>query len=267
MAAPLIAALKQSVARSRPLSPQIDRVFVDADSVYAFPSGHAAFAGLLAASLWPVLPTRGRVVAVLFFVGVATSRVWLGLHFPTDVIIGGLIGAAVAAWVNWLLERWRTDKASTAGFALASAVVALDLATKTTIVATLRLSEQVEVTSFFNIVYWLNPGAAFSFLSDAGGWQRPFFIVLGLGVSAWLARQLFTSDGPKSVTLAFSLILGGALGNIFDRVFRGAVVDWLDFHVGSIHWPAFNAADIAISVGAAMLLILTVSDRSERRIA
>jgi signal peptidase II len=111
-----------------------------------------------------------------------------------------------------------------------------------------------EVTSFFNLVHVLNPGAAFSFLAGAGGWQRWFFLAIALAASAWLvwllARPLREFEG-----LSYSLILGGALGNAFDRAVRGQVIDFLDFHLRGWHWPAFNIADMAIVVAAIALVL------------
>jgi signal peptidase II len=142
---------------------------------------------------------------------------------------------------NW---RWY-------GLALSAAL--LDQASKGLIVRLLTLGEQVPVSSFFNLVYVLNPGAAFSFLADAGGWQRYFFIVLALFVSGWLALMLKTPR-PSYEALGLSLILGGAVGNVLDRMITGKVVDFLDFHWNGMHWPAFNFADVFISVGACALI-------------
>ncbi len=134
-------------------------------------------------------------------------------------------------------------------------MLALDAGTKALIVEVFRLGERVEITAFFNLVYWLNSGAAFGFLQDAGGWQRWFFVAIGLAVSAWLVREIGARDSPAALRMGYGLMLGGALGNVVDRVFRGAVVDWLDFYWRSYHWPAFNLADSALVVGVALLLI------------
>ena len=124
------------------------------------------------------------------------------------------------------------------------------------IVGAYSYGDSTLVTGFFNLVRAHNYGAAFSFLSDAGGWQRYGFSILAAGVSAviavWLARQ------PAErwfESLALALILGGALGNLYDRVTLGYVVDFLDFHWSGHHFPAFNVADSGISVGAVMLII------------
>jgi signal peptidase II len=145
---------------------------------------------------------------------------------------------------NW---RWY-------GLALSAAL--MDQTSKGLIVRILTLGEQVPVSSFFNLVYVLNPGAAFSFLADAGGWQRYFFIVLALFVSGWLALMLKTPR-PRYEALGLSLILGGAVGNVLDRIITGKVVDFLDFHWNGMHWPAFNFADVFISIGVASLLWTT----------
>jgi signal peptidase II len=148
-----------------------------------------------------------------------------------------------------LISNWRWY-----GLALSAAL--LDQASKDLIVRILTLGEQVPVSSFFNLVYVLNPGAAFSFLADAGGWQRYFFIVLALFVSGWLALMLKTPR-PRYEALGLSLILGGAVGNVLDRIITGKVVDFLDFHWNGMHWPAFNFADVFISIGVASLLWTT----------
>ncbi|QKO23383.1 signal peptidase II [Rhodoferax sp. BAB1] len=145
---------------------------------------------------------------------------------------------------NW---RWH-------GLALSAAL--LDQASKSLIDGMLTLGEQVPVSSFFNLVYVLNPGAAFSFLADAGGWQRYFFIVLALFVSGWLAF-LVKTPRPRYEALGLSLILGGAVGNVMDRMITGKVVDFLDFHWNGMHWPAFNFGDVFISIGVALLLWTT----------
>lgn len=142
-------------------------------------------------------------------------------------------------------------------YALAIIVFLGDQATKSYIDATTPLGWSHEVTSFFNLVHVLNPGAAFSFLAGAGGWQRWFFLAIALVVSAWLVWQLY---GPlrKLEGLSCSLILGGALGNAFDRAVRGQVIDYLDFHLRGWHWPAFNIADMAIMGGAVALVLASL---------
>lgn len=139
-------------------------------------------------------------------------------------------------------------------YSLASAIFVCDQTVKSHIHMTTPLGWSHEVTPFFNLVHVLNPGAAFSLLANAGGWQRWFFLVLAIVVSAWLVWQL-TQSRPRLEALSFSLILGGALGNAFDRAVRGRVIDYLDFHLCGSHWPAFNLADVSI-VGGAVALVL-----------
>jgi signal peptidase II len=141
-------------------------------------------------------------------------------------------------------------------FFLAFVVLAADQAAKSAIDAATPLGWSHTVTSFFNLVHMLNPGAAFSFLAGAGGWQRWFFLGIAIVASVWLIWML-RQPRPRSESLAFSLILGGALGNAFDRAVRGHVIDYLDFHLVGNHWPAFNVADIAITLGAACLVFVS----------
>lgn len=130
----------------------------------------------------------------------------------------------------------------------------LDQATKMLVSSAFRLGESLTLTSFFDLVFVFNRGAAFSFLSHADGWQRWFFVVLALGISAWIVAMLKRHAGEKLLPAALSLVLGGALGNVIDRLNHGAVVDFLSFHVAGYYWPAFNVADSAISVGVALML-------------
>ena len=138
---------------------------------------------------------------------------------------------------------------------LALVVVLADQFTKVLIVVRYGLGEGFAVTDFFNIVRVHNEGAAFSFLASAGGWQRWFFTGLGLvsaGVIVWMLKK---HPGQQLFGLALSCILGGAVGNVIDRVLYGYVVDFLDFHHAGIHFPAFNLADSAITLGAACLVL------------
>ena len=136
---------------------------------------------------------------------------------------------------------------------LALVIVVTDLVTKWLTEASMPYLDYVAVTSFFNYGHWRNPGAAFSFLANAGGWQRYFFVILAGAVSIWLAYAL-TRQLRILERWAFSLILGGALANGIDRAVRGYVVDFLDFHWRGAHWPAFNVADILIMTGAALMI-------------
>jgi len=137
---------------------------------------------------------------------------------------------------------------------LAGAVVLLDQFTKLWVLGSFALHERLVVTSFFNLVLVYNPGASFSFLADAGGWQRWFFVALALVISVWLVVAIRRHAVERLLPAALALVLGGALGNVIDRLRFGAVVDFLDFHLAGWHWPAFNVADSAITVGVALLL-------------
>jgi signal peptidase II len=137
-----------------------------------------------------------------------------------------------------------------AGFAFVA-----DQLSKLWVLANFELSETVQLLPFFNFTYVRNYGAAFSFLSDAGGWQRWFFTVIALGFSTlltlWLRKQSHTL---WRTNLAFTLVIGGALGNLVDRLYHGYVVDFLHFYWQSYHFPAFNIADSAIFIGAVLII-------------
>jgi signal peptidase II len=113
----------------------------------------------------------------------------------------------------------------------------------------------VEVTPWFNLVHVLNPGAAFSFLADASGWQRYFLSAIGLTVSAVLVWMLWRGVKNRLEAVAYASLIGGALGNVIDRLRLGAVVDYLDFYWRDWHWPAFNLADILVVGGAGLLIV------------
>lgn len=133
-------------------------------------------------------------------------------------------------------------------------VIALDQLTKHWIVQAFSYGEAAFVTSFFNLVLAHNTGAAFSFLAGAGGWQRLFFIAVASLASAVILHLLRKHGRQPLFGLALSLVLGGALGNLIDRIRWGYVVDFLDFYYGSYHWPAFNVADMAITGGVILLV-------------
>lgn len=138
--------------------------------------------------------------------------------------------------------------------ALAVLVIALDQLTKYAITQSLAFGEYVTIAPFFDLVLTYNTGAAFSFLRDASGWQHGFFITVALIVSAWIVYLLLRHPGSALFNLALGLVLGGALGNVIDRLRHGAVVDFLHFHIQQYSWPAFNVADSAITCGAALLI-------------
>lgn len=139
-------------------------------------------------------------------------------------------------------------------YGLALATAALDQVSKLIVVRTLPYGEVIPLTGFFNLVHARNPGAAFSFLADAGGWQKYFLIGVAVLISAWLVTMLWRRP-PAREAVPLALILGGALGNVADRINRGFVVDYLDFHWSGWHWPAFNLADVWITSGVALLLV------------
>ena len=143
------------------------------------------------------------------------------------------------------LARW---------LALAALIVIIDQAVKYAVVQYFATHPPVAVTSYFNLVLVYNTGAAFSFLSDAAGWQRGFFIVIALAASAWIVYLLHKYPRQRLFALALTRVLAGALGNVIDRILVGSVIDFLDFHAHGYHWPAFNVADSAITCGAVLLI-------------
>lgn len=138
---------------------------------------------------------------------------------------------------------------------LAFIILLADQFTKVLILGYYRLGDSTVVTSFFNVVRVHNSGAAFSFLADASGWQRWFFTVLGFAASGFIIWMLKSHSGQRLFSFALACILGGAIGNVIDRLLHGYVVDFLDFHWRGMHFPAFNIADSAISIGAACLIL------------
>lgn len=134
-------------------------------------------------------------------------------------------------------------------------VLVLDQITKLAVVE--RLTAYVDViavTGFFNLVHVHNTGAAFNLFADQPGWQRGFFVGVASIASAVILYLLRKTQERRSFSIALALILGGAIGNVFDRILYGHVIDFLDVHVAGWHWPAFNVADSAITLGAAMLI-------------
>lgn len=139
--------------------------------------------------------------------------------------------------------------------AIALAVILVDQLTKVLVLHSFQYGDVRPVTSFFNLVRVHNTGAAFSFLAGASGWQRWFFIGLGLAAAGVIVWMLRTQGHQRIFAWALTLILGGALGNVIDRALHGYVVDFLDFHLGGRHFPAFNIADSAITLGAILLIL------------
>ncbi|MEO8080978.1 MAG: signal peptidase II, partial [Caldimonas sp.] len=136
---------------------------------------------------------------------------------------------------------------------IAAAIVLLDQLTKTIIVGRFALNEGLTVTPFLNIVRAHNTGAAFSFLAGASGWQRWFFIGLGAVAAVFIVWMLARHGGQRVFGWALSLILGGAVGNVIDRILHGHVVDFVQVHWHSAYFPSFNVADSAITIGAGLL--------------
>jgi signal peptidase II len=144
---------------------------------------------------------------------------------------------------NW--QRW---------FVISALVIVLDQVTKYWVSQSLAPGAGVPVTPFFNLVLTYNTGAAFSFLSQASGWQRGFFILIAALASLLIIYFIRRYHREKRFSFGLSLILGGAVGNLWDRIVLGHVVDFLDFYIQAYHWPAFNVADSAITCGAALLI-------------
>jgi len=138
---------------------------------------------------------------------------------------------------------------------VAALLAVADQASKSAISANLRLGEVREITGFFNLVLAHNRGAAFSFLSEAGGWQRALFIGIAVLATAVIVVMLVRHSSERLFSAGLALILGGALGNLWDRIALGHVVDFLDFHALGWHFWAFNLADSAITVGAVLLIL------------
>ncbi len=139
---------------------------------------------------------------------------------------------------------------------IAVAVVVLDQLTKFAATGYLSQHGEIHLAPFLNLVLVHNTGAAFGFLSSAGGWQNVFFIIVALAASIfilWMYRRLSAQD--KLLATGLMLVLGGALGNLIDRLIHGYVIDFIDVYYGTWHWPAFNVADSAITIGAVLLVI------------
>jgi signal peptidase II len=144
-------------------------------------------------------------------------------------------------------------------------VIVLDQFSKWVVLGHIRPGDTIYVAPFWNWVLTFNPGAAFSFLADQPGWQRWFFTLLALVISGWIALELKRHPGQHLMSLALALVMGGALGNVIDRVRFGAVVDFIQWHVAGLYWPAFNIADSAISVGAVLLVVASLAASKSRK--
>jgi signal peptidase II len=146
-----------------------------------------------------------------------------------------------AGWLPWI--------------GLALAILVADQLTKMLIVGQYRLGDSTYITSFFNIVRAHNTGAAFSFLAGASGWQRWFFTAIGIGAAIFITWMLHSHPGQKLFSFSLACILGGAVGNVVDRLLHGYVVDFIQVHWRGWYFPAFNVADSAITIGAACLIL------------
>ncbi len=140
-------------------------------------------------------------------------------------------------------------------FAVSLAILVADQATKWLVQAYLAPGERIQLLPFLDLVLVFNKGASFSFLADASGWQRPLFIVIALVATIVVSVMLVRDPGKKLLCSGLALILGGALGNVWDRIALGHVVDFVLLHAYGWHWPAFNVADSAISVGAGIVIV------------
>lgn len=249
----LVATMKAALALPRPASAAVAGAH-GLFELYAFPSGHAAFAAVLAMSAWRFMAPPARSGLVAFVLGAGLARIVLGKHYWLDVYAGWLLGVACAWAATATVRIAARDRWAAGCLALAALVLVADLMTKLAASAFIPYATAVPVSAFFNLVHWHNPGAAFSFLSDASGWQRPALIVVAALVSLWLARAIRSAAFSRLERVAFAAILGGAVANALDRLLRGAVVDWLDVHWAGVHWPAFNLADVSITLGAAGLV-------------
>jgi signal peptidase II len=150
-------------------------------------------------------------------------------------------GSSPGGWLPWL--------------GLSLAVLIADQFTKVLIVGYYHLGDSVFLTSFLNIVHAQNTGAAFSFLAAASGWQRWFFTAIGVAAAVFIVWMLRSHAGQKLFSFALACILGGAIGNVLDRLLRGSVVDFVQVHWHDWFFPAFNVADSAITIGAACLIL------------
>ena len=149
-------------------------------------------------------------------------------------------------------------------YLISLSIFLLDILTKNYIQNKIMYGDQIEITYFLSFVHFQNPGAAFSFLSDQGGWQRYFLIVISLLAVIYIPWLINQYKKNMLIVIGLLLILGGAIGNLYDRISYGYVIDFIYFHIAEFYWPAFNVADSAISIG--VLLFLYGSFRSYKKI-
>lgn len=150
---------------------------------------------------------------------------------------------------------------ATRWFGLSALVIVLDYLSKAAVLATVAPGESRSLAPFFNLVLVFNKGAAFSFLAAAQGWQTLLFVAIAVVASIFISFLILRNKNKNIFCTGLALILGGALGNLYDRLAYGHVVDFLDFHAAGWHWPAFNVADSAITVGAAILILESFLNR------
>lgn len=149
---------------------------------------------------------------------------------------------------------------------IAAVIIIFDQLTKFAATDYLTGQGEVQLLPFLNLVLVHNTGAAFGFLSNAGGWQNIFFIVVAVAASAFILWMLWRLDSKeKLLAIALTLVLGGAMGNLVDRLIYGYVIDFIDIYYATWHWPAFNVADSAITIGAVLLIIDALSPGSRHR--
>ena len=145
-------------------------------------------------------------------------------------------------------------------FALGLLVILADQASKAWANDVLAAS-WIQVTGLFNLVLLRNTGSALSFLPDSGGWQKMLFSAVAIGVSAAMAAVIWKHSAEKLAPAAAALVLGGAIGNLIDRLMLGSVTDFIDLHIGDIHWPAFNIADSAIVLGVIFFILIELKKK------
>ena len=163
---------------------------------------------------------------------------------PAETLAGSGTGGSSSATVRML--PW---------LALAAAILVADQFTKWLILGRYELGDSTTITGFFNIVRAHNTGAAFSFLASAGGWQRWFFTIIGAVATVFIVWMLRSHPGQRLFSFSLACILGGAVGNVVDRLLHGYVVDFVQVHWAGWYFPAFNVADSAITVGAVCLIL------------
>ena len=147
-------------------------------------------------------------------------------------------------------------------FSIITFTIFLDLITKNYALSSLIINHSISINNFLNFTLAFNHGAAFSFLSDAGGWQRWFFIIFSIVVILIITYILVKERNSQYI--AFSFVIGGAIGNLYDRILYGYVIDFIEFHYNSFYWPIFNIADIAISIGIILLLYSMFAKESKK---